>query len=60
MSTTRRTAAEQKFWDAAFLLAFPACLKQLDPKESIGCAHVARQQADDALAERGKSERGEQ
>lgn len=56
MVTKHRTAAEQKFWDAAFLLALPDCLNKLDPKDSIGCAHAARDQADSALAERRLSQ----
>jgi hypothetical protein len=56
MPATTHTAAEQRFWDAAFLLAYPECLKALTEKGAEYCAHLAREQADAAIAERRRAQ----
>lgn len=58
MPNGRRTPAEQRFWDAAFADAWEQCLREHGLKGSIGCAHLAREAADAALAERRASLQG--
>lgn len=54
----RRSLQDQRFWDQAFLLAFPLCMKH-SKRGPLYCAHLAREQADAALAERRASRNGE-
>jgi hypothetical protein len=56
MSASKHTTDEQRFWDAAFLLAYPECLKVITEKGAEYCAHLAREQADAALAERRRAQ----
>lgn len=60
MAIKRRTAAEQKFWDAAFTAAWDRCLQENGLEGAIGCAHLAAEAANAALAERRTSQKGEQ
>ena len=60
MTKPTRTAAEQKFWDAAFAEAWEQCLRERGLQGAIGYAHLAREAADAALAERRLSQKGAQ
>jgi hypothetical protein len=60
VSNQQRTAAEQKFWDAAFLAAWADCVKQHEIKGSMYCSSLARDAADAALIQRRNSARGVQ
>lgn len=54
-----RTARDQAFWDAVFLATYPECIKAFVNKGGEYCAHLAREQADAALAERRLSAKGD-
>jgi hypothetical protein len=55
--TFPRTPDEQAFWDGIFRDQLPVCMKQQKRRGSIYCAHMAREQADNALAERRDSQK---
>jgi hypothetical protein len=59
MDTEARTPAEQSFWDAIFASQFPICMKTQKRRGAQYCAHLAREQADAALAERRLSAKGD-
>lgn len=51
-----RTADQQSFWDERFAQAWDQCLKEHGLSGAIGCAHLCRDAADAALAERVNSQ----
>jgi hypothetical protein len=57
MAPKHRTATEQKFWDKVFRQRFPVCLGLTQEGHSFeGCAQLAAEQADAALAARRRSQ----
>jgi hypothetical protein len=56
MTKRRRTATEQKFWDEIFARRFDRCMdQQQQERDPIGCARLAADQTDVALAVRRRS-----
>lgn len=53
----KRGQIEQRFWDEAFLVAWDRCIEENGLHGAIGCAHLAKEGADQALRERRDSQR---
>ena len=54
----RQTLLERLFWMAIFWLRYPECMKQLGQRGPQGCAQIAAEEADAAVAElRQRTER---
>lgn len=55
MPSTPRNAAEQAQWDALFQALVVDCVRRLGFSKAMGCLHLAREIADQALAARRDS-----
>lgn len=50
----RQTLLERLFWMVVFWLRYPECMKQLGQRGPQGCAQMAAEEADAAVAEFSK------
>lgn len=50
----RQTLLERLFWMVVFCLRYPECMKQLAQRSPQGCAQMAAEEADAAVAELSK------
>lgn len=51
----RRTPTEQRIWDETFVDLVVECVRAHDFERALGCLHLAREVADEALIERRNS-----